>query len=106
MKSWFCRKRLEHHAKKQGVDLQLYGVVDMPSLSFDLYQGAAWHMAQGSNMGKDAVIVLGQQAAFNMGKQSLIGRRFLLKMVAKITGQKVSAYIAYLLEDDIKLIEV
>ena len=104
MKSWFCRKRLEHHAKKQGVDLQLYGVVDMPSLSFDLYQGAAWHMAQGSNMGKDAVIVLGQQAAFNMGKQSLIGRRFLLKMVASEQGASIQLGTNCRLEDDIKLI--
>ncbi len=104
MKSWLCRKRLEHHAKKQGVNLQLHGVVDMPSLSFDLYQDAAWLMAQGSNMGKDAVIVLGQQAAFSMGKQSLVGRRLLLKMVESAQGAKIQLGENCRLEDDIKLI--
>ncbi len=104
MKSWLCRKRLEHHAKKQGVNLQLHGVVDMPSLSFDLYQGGSWQMAQGSHMGKDAVIMLGQQANFSMGKQSLVGRRLLLKMVESEQGSSIQLGENCRLEDDIKLI--
>jgi acetyltransferase-like isoleucine patch superfamily enzyme len=104
MKSWLCRKRLEHHAKKQGVALQLHGVVNMPSLSFDLHQGAAWHMAQGSNMGKDAVVVLGKEAVFSMGKQSQIGRRLLLKMVESEQGARIQLGENCRLEDDIKLI--
>jgi len=104
MKSWLCHKRLAHHAKKQGVNLQLHGVVDMASLSFDLYQGATWHMAEGSTMGKDAVVVLGKQAEFSMGNQSLIGRRLLLKMVDSEQGSKVQLGEHCRLEDDIKLI--
>ncbi len=104
MKAWLCRKRLAYHAKKQGVSLQWHGMVDVPSLSFDLHQGASWHMAQGASIGQDAVVVLGKQAKFGMGKQSRIGRRLLLKMVETEPGAKIQLGEHCRLEDDIKLI--
>lgn len=104
MKSWLCRKRLAHHAKKQGVSLQLHGALDMPSLSFDLYQDALWHMEEGASIAQDAVIVLGKQAEFCMGKYSLVGRRLLLKMVESQQGASIKLGASCRLEDDIKLI--
>jgi len=104
VKNWLYRKRLGYHANKQGVSLQLQGIVDMPSLSFDLYHGAAWCMEQGSSIGKDAVIILGQDATLNMGRQSLIGRRLLLKMMESEQGTSIQLGENCRLEDDIKLI--
>ncbi len=55
---------------------------------------------------EDSWIIIDYKSAMRHTSSHLKQVDFYKKAISKITGQKVSAYIAYLLEDDIKLIEV
>ncbi|MDQ7001995.1 MAG: acyltransferase [Ghiorsea sp.] len=104
LNNWLFRLRLWRHAKKQRVSLTLADASLDASLFFDLHQGASWQMGQGSYLGKDAVVMLGQDAKLSMGEQSQIGRRLLLKMVESQPEASIKLGARCRLEDDVKLI--
>jgi len=55
---------------------------------------------------EDQWLVIDYKSAMNFTQSHLKQVNFYKKAIAEITGEKVNGYIAYLLEDDMKLVEV
>jgi len=104
MKNWLCQKRLKHHARKHGASLHIQGDVSYAGVTFCLQNGASWQTGQGSAMGKDGLLSLGENAQFKVGMQCKIGRRWVIKMLDTKAGAKIEIGQHCRMEDDVKLI--
>jgi len=104
LSNWFCRLRLQAHAKKHDASVLLHGLVDYASLEFGLQQGAIWQLAKCSSLGRDGVLSLGKHAYCNVGESTRIGRRFLIKMLDTEKGARLSLGCRCRVEDDVTLI--
>jgi len=104
LKHWLGYQRLKYHVKKHGASLALDGEVAYADLTFGLQHGASWQMEKGTSLDKYGVLSLGKHAAFRVGSQSRIGRRWLIKMLDTQVGAHITIGQNCRLEDDLKLI--
>jgi len=104
MRNWFAWQRLKYHANKHVANLEVYGDVAFAGLDYGMQQGALWQVGSDASLGESGVLSLGEQANCMIGKQSRIGKRWMLKMIATEQGASLSIGQQCRIEDDVKLI--
>jgi len=102
-KNWLRKAHLNYHARKHGVTLKMNGKVDYSNLLFGLAKGSRWQTGTDSHICSDGSLSLGENAVCSIGKQSEIGKLWLIKMLDTKLGAELRIGNYCQIEDGVKL---